>query len=99
MGVCYALFGFGIYIDIICSLIIMPPKSKILFTRCRYRMNTNQVVPAENIKLLTEISHLRTKKSELYNQKGPGSNDYITLSIKLNLLVDEYLEEKIGTIV
>ncbi|WP_342431541.1 hypothetical protein [Neobacillus sp. FSL H8-0543] len=44
-------------------------------------MNTNQVFPAENIKLLTEISQ-RMQKSELYNQKGPGSNDYITLSIK-----------------
>jgi hypothetical protein len=77
----------------------MPSKIKNSHTRCRYWMKTNQVIPAENIKLLTEISQLRTKKIELYNQKGPGSNDYISLSIKLNLLVDKYLEEKIGTFV
>ena len=62
-------------------------------------MKGNESVQFENMKLLNEIFNLKTKKNELYNQKGPGSSDYITLSIKLNILVDEYLEEKIGTIV
>jgi hypothetical protein len=58
-------------------------------------METNGFVHFENIKALKEISVLKKKKNELYIQKGPHSSDYITLSIKLDLLVDKYIEEKI----
>ncbi|MCL6572062.1 MAG: hypothetical protein K6T88_10325 [Bacillus sp. (in: Bacteria)] len=50
---------------------------------------------SENMKLLMDILNLKTKKSELYQQTGPSSSDYISLSIKLDLLVNSYLEEKL----
>jgi hypothetical protein len=49
----------------------------------------------ENIKLLNEIGNLKAKQGEIYQQKGPASSDYITLSIQLNILINEYLDEKI----
>lgn len=58
-------------------------------------MKTNESVPLENVNLLMEIAHLKTKVSELYNQNGPGNPDYISLSIKLNLLINEYIDERI----
>jgi hypothetical protein len=57
-------------------------------------MKANESVQFENMNLLMEILDLKTSKSKLYNQKGPGSSDYIMLSIKLDLLINEYLEEK-----
>jgi hypothetical protein len=42
-----------------------------------------------------EIASLKSQVSQLYHQYGPGSSDYIKLSIKLNLLINEYIEEKI----
>jgi hypothetical protein len=50
---------------------------------------------SENMKLLMDILNLKSKKSELYQQTGPSSSDYISLSIKLDLLVNSYLEEKL----
>jgi len=47
-------------------------------------MKGTEVVELENINLLMEISELKTTISELYDQKGPGSADYIMLSIKLD---------------
>lgn len=58
-------------------------------------MRANESVHFENMNLLKEIINLKTKKKELYNQKGPSSSDYIMLSIKLDLLINEYIEEKI----
>jgi hypothetical protein len=58
-------------------------------------MIANETVQFENIPLLMNIFNLRTKINELYQQKGPGSSDYIKLSIKLDLLMNEYFDEKI----
>lgn len=58
-------------------------------------MKVDESIQLENMMLLKEICHLKTKKSELYHQKGPCCSDYITLSLKLNTLVNQYLEEKI----
>jgi hypothetical protein len=58
-------------------------------------MKTNGSIPLENMNLLMEIAHLKTKVTELYKQNGPGNSDYISLSIKLNLLINEYIDEKI----
>lgn len=58
-------------------------------------MKINESVPMENVDLLMEIAHLKTKISELYHRKGPSSSDYISLSIELNLLINEYIDEKI----
>jgi hypothetical protein len=58
-------------------------------------MKTNGTVPLENVNLLMEIAHLKSKVIELYNKNGPGNPDYISLSIKLNLLINEYIDERI----
>lgn len=58
-------------------------------------MKANESVPLENMNLLREIVHLKSKISELYNEKGPYSSDYISLSIKLDVLINEYIDEKI----
>jgi hypothetical protein len=52
----------------------------------------------ENMELLQEIVTLKTKLSEIYNQIGPSSSEYITLSIRLNLLMNKYFEEKTVTL-
>ena len=62
-------------------------------------MKGTEVVEVENINLLMEISELKTTISELYDQKGPGSADYIMLSIKLDVLTNEYLQEKIDNLI
>ncbi|MCM3568446.1 hypothetical protein M3183_10115 [Neobacillus mesonae] len=59
-------------------------------------MKTNRLIPYENIKLLREIAHVKTEINELYKQTGPGSSDYISLSIRLDLLMKEYIEDKIA---
>jgi hypothetical protein len=59
-------------------------------------MKVNGSIHLENVMLLKEICSLKTKMSELYHQKGPACPDYISLSLKLNTLVNQYLEEKIG---
>lgn len=51
-------------------------------------------VKLENMELLMEIVNLRAKLSKLYNQSGPNTSEYITLSIQLDLLMEEYFEEK-----
>jgi hypothetical protein len=58
-------------------------------------MKADVSVPLENVNLLMQIAHLKTKVTELYNQNGPGCSDYISLSIRLNLLINEYIDEKI----
>jgi hypothetical protein len=62
-------------------------------------MKANDSVSYENTELLNEIFQLKTKKNELYSQKGPGSPDYLDLSLKLNVLVTQYIDEKIKTLI
>ena len=50
---------------------------------------TNQT---ENMCLLVEIRRLKENLSELYLQTGPGNSNYISLSIKLNVLINKYIE-------
>mgnify|MGYP007126151192 CR=1 FL=1 len=62
-------------------------------------MKANEVDSYENTELLKEIFQLKTKKSELYNLKGPGNPDYLDLSLKLDVLVTRYIDEKIETLI
>jgi hypothetical protein len=48
----------------------------------------------ENMELLLEIYNLKTILSELYSKKGPANGEYISFSIKLDLLLKQYIEEK-----
>lgn len=57
-------------------------------------MNTIDQFQCENMELLMEIFDHKVSLKEVYNLKGPASSDYISLSIKLNLLIKEYFEEK-----
>ncbi|MGM0875744.1 MAG: hypothetical protein ACQEWV_13330 [Bacillota bacterium] len=59
-------------------------------------MKVNDHVQSENMNLLLEIYNLKIVLSELYSQKGPANGDYISFSIKLDLLLKEYIEEKIN---
>lgn len=59
-------------------------------------MEPKDYLQGEDLKLLKEIMNLRTNLSELYTQTGPSSPDYISLSIKLNLLINKYFDEKIS---
>lgn len=61
-------------------------------------MKTIEHVQGENMKLLVEIYQLRIILNKLYSQKGPANSDYISLSIKLDLLIKEYIEEKISVL-
>jgi hypothetical protein len=58
-------------------------------------MKVDESIQLENMKLLKEICNLKTKMGELYHQKGPCCPDYISLSLKLNSVIHQYLEEKI----
>jgi hypothetical protein len=53
-------------------------------------------VQSRNTELFMEISNLRNNLNELYTQKGPASSNYISLSIKLKLLINKYFEEQIS---
>jgi hypothetical protein len=61
-------------------------------------MEAKDHLQGENISLLKEIMNLRTNLSELYSQTGPSSPDYISLSIKLDLLINKYFDEKISSL-
>lgn len=56
-------------------------------------------VQSENLGLLMEIFDLKVNLEELYEKKGPVTSDYISLSIKLDYLMKEYFEEKIGNFI
>lgn len=58
-----------------------------------------ELVQNENIDLLKEIANLKTTVNEICNKKGPGNPDYIDLTIKLDLLMKEYIEEKIENLI
>jgi hypothetical protein len=55
---------------------------------------TNETIQRENSELLMEILALRTKLGNLYNEKGPINAEYISESLKLDLLIDEYFNAK-----
>ena len=49
---------------------------------------------SENIKLM-KIIQLRNRIEELHQQSGANSSKYIDLSLQLNALEKDYIEEKI----
>lgn len=57
-------------------------------------MKTNKSVQIENDKLLMDIVEIKRKLSELFNRTGPNTSEYISLSIKLDFLMNEYFNEK-----
>jgi hypothetical protein len=72
--------------------------SKIKFIKLLTRsmmMKAIESVTQENVNLLLEIVELKAKVSQLYNLYGPGSSEYISLTLKLNQLINEYIDEKI----
>lgn len=52
-------------------------------------------VLVENMALLKEISQLKLKRNELYSHSGPNSSNYVDITLKLNRLVHQYIDEKI----
>jgi hypothetical protein len=62
-------------------------------------MRTDRMIETENSKLLMDIVELRVKLSNLYNSTGPNTSEYVSLSIKLDCLMNEYFDEKIAQIV
>jgi hypothetical protein len=62
-------------------------------------MKAIKPMQTENTKLLMEIVDLKIHLSELYNQTGPNSSKYISLSIQLDKLMNEYFEEKVAQLV
>jgi hypothetical protein len=62
-------------------------------------MKTNKSSQIENKKLLMDIVELKIKQSELFNQSGPNTSEYISLSIKLDCLMNEYFNEKIEQLI
>lgn len=61
-------------------------------------MKTNESLPSEYRQRLMEIANVKTEINKLYKKTGPVSSDYITLSIKLDLLMKEYIEEQIANL-
>ncbi|WP_442596655.1 hypothetical protein [Neobacillus sp. D3-1R] len=53
-----------------------------------------QIHETESKNLLIEILTTRELLKDLYNEKGPNSSDYISLSVKHNVLIDQYFEKK-----
>lgn len=62
-------------------------------------MKTNKSTKIENKKLLMDIVELKIKLSELFTQSGPNTSEYISLSIKLDCLMNEYFNEKIEQLI
>ncbi|MDQ0974928.1 hypothetical protein QFZ31_004806 [Neobacillus niacini] len=62
-------------------------------------MKTNKSTQIENKKLLMDIVELKIKLSELFTQSGPNTSEYISLSIKLDCLMNEYFNEKIEQLI
>ena len=61
----------------------------------RCRMEQIEQIQNESSKLLSEIGNLKKNLNEIYTQKGPANSDYISLSIKLKVLMKEYFEGQI----
>jgi hypothetical protein len=62
-------------------------------------MKTNKLTQIENKELLMDIVELKIKLSELFNHTGPNTSEYISLSIKLDCLMNEYFNEKIAQLI
>lgn len=62
-------------------------------------MRTDRFIETENSKLLMDIVELRVKLSNLYNSTGPNTSEYVSLSIKLDCLMNEYFDEKLAQLV
>ncbi|MCQ6280624.1 hypothetical protein [Bacillus sp. EB600] len=52
----------------------------------------------ENLNLLMEIHNLKITLRDIYTQKGSANSEYISLSIKLDLLMNEYIDEKLSNL-
>lgn len=59
-------------------------------------METLEQSQSEKIKL-TKMIHLRNRLNEIHDQSGPSSAKYIDLSLQLNKMEKEYIDEKINT--
>ena len=57
-------------------------------------MRQYEQIQRENMRLLVEIFKIKETLKKLYQEHGPNSSDYISLSIKLDVLVREYIDEK-----
>ncbi|WP_318502452.1 hypothetical protein [Bacillus sp. T3] len=53
----------------------------------------------ENTNLLLEILYLKIQLRDLYEKTGPGNSEYISLSIKLDILQNEYIDSKLVDII
>jgi hypothetical protein len=62
-------------------------------------MRTDRFIETENSKLLMDIVELRVKLSNLYNSTGPNTSEYVSLSIKLDCLMNKYFDEKLAQLV
>lgn len=61
-------------------------------------MAVREPIQSENMKLI-KIINLRNSLAELNKQHGPNSSRYITLSLRLDLLEKQYIEERISMLV
>ena len=59
-------------------------------------MEANKPNQMENTKLLKDIVDLKIQLSQLYNQSGPNTSEYVSLSIQLDKLMNVYFEEKVA---
>jgi hypothetical protein len=55
-------------------------------------MLERETLQTENMSLLGEIRSLKENLRELYLQTGPGNSNYISLSLKLDVLINEYID-------
>jgi hypothetical protein len=78
---------------------VIAPSKPILKKHTRCMMKTNKLTQTENKKLLMDIVELKIKLSELFTQSGPNTSEYISLSIKLDCLMNEYFNEKIEQLI
>jgi hypothetical protein len=74
----------------------MPSKPLSKKTHVRCMMEANKPNQMENTKLLKDIVDLKIKLSQLYNQYGPNTSEYVSLSIQLDKLMNVYFEEKVA---
>ncbi|MEH7253583.1 hypothetical protein V7111_15770 [Neobacillus niacini] len=59
-------------------------------------MKANKRLQSEDTSLLKDIVDLKIKLSELYNQTGPTTSEYVSLSIQLSKRMNEYFDEKVA---
>ena len=62
-------------------------------------MQANSHIQSENTILLKDIVDLKIKLSELYNQTGPTTSEYVSLSIQLGKRMHEYFDEKVSQLI